>query len=152
VRSISISTTLTQAIYVHAAGSSELTSYSWRFSTARTASGAMAAYVGVNATTPLGTSSGGTSSSSKSITAPLVTTTTPGTLLVGVFGAAANATVTPATGMIEQAERLGGSGNNRCLTEFADQEAPIAGSTGARVATLTKAGANVGQLLVLIPS
>jgi hypothetical protein len=37
------------------------------------------------------------------------------------------------------------------MTEFADQEAPTVGATGARVATLNKAGANVGQLLVLLP-
>jgi peptidoglycan/xylan/chitin deacetylase (PgdA/CDA1 family) len=151
VRSTSVGTTLTQAVYVHAAGSSEPTSYTWRFSTARTASGAVAAYVGVNPTTPIGVSSGGTSSSSKSITAPSVTTSVSGTLLLGVFGAAANASVTPPSGMIEQAERLAGTGNTRCMTEFADQQAPAVGATGTRVATLSKAGANVGQLLVLLP-
>jgi hypothetical protein len=59
--------------------------------------------------------------------------------------------VTPPSGMIEQAERLAGTGNTRCMTEFADQQAPAVGATGTRVATLSKAGANVGQLLVLLP-
>lgn len=59
--------------------------------------------------------------------------------------------VTPPSGMIEQAARLAGAGNTRCATEFANQEAPIAAATGSRVATLNKAGSNVGQLLVLLP-
>jgi len=151
VRSTTSGSSLTQATYVHAAGSTEPSSYVWRFSSSRTVSGIVAAYVGVSTTTPVDVSSGGSSAGSTSVTAPSVTTTAGGELLLGVFGAAAKATVTPPTGMIEHAERLGGTGNTRVLSELADQQVG-AGATGTRTATLSKSGANVGQLIALRPS
>ena len=73
----------------------------------------------------------GTSPSSKSTTAPSVTTSVPGTLLVGVFGSAAKATVTPPTGMIEQAERLAGTGT-LAASPNRDQQTQTVEATGAR--------------------
>jgi hypothetical protein len=152
VRSTTSGTSLTQAIYVHVAGTSEPSSYQWRFSSARLASAVMAAYIGVNTTTPVDVSSGGSSSNSSSDVAPSVTTTAAGELLIGVFGEAANASVTPPTGMLEQVEQLAGTGNNRVVVELSDQQLGAAGATGNRTATLNKSGANVGQLITLRPS
>ena len=81
-----------------------------------------------------------------------MTTTVAGDLLIGVFGEAANASVTPPTGMLEQVEQLAGSGNTRVVAELADQQLGAAGATGNRTATISKSGANVGQLIALRPS
>jgi hypothetical protein len=152
VRSTTSGSSLTQATYVHTAGTSEPSSYQWRFSSSRLASGVVAAYVGVNGTTPVDVSSAGSSSGSTSIVGPSVTTTTAGDLLLGAFGATANASVTPPTGMLEENEQLAGSGNTRVLTELSDQQLGAVGATGTRTATLSKSGANVGQLIALRPS
>ena len=112
----------------------------------------IATYRGVSATAPVDVSSGGTASSSTSVVGPSVTTTGAGELLIGVFGGAVNASVTPPTGMLEQAERLGGTGNTRALIELADQELTAAVATGSRTALLSKSGANVGQLIALRPA
>ena len=152
VRSTSSGSSLTQATYVHVAGTSEPSSYQWRFSSQRTASAVMAAYIGVNTTTPVDVSSGGSSSNSSSDVAPSVTTTVAGDLLIGVFGEAANATVTPPAGMLEQLEQAAGTSTTRVLSELSDQQLGAAGATGTRTATLSKSGANVGQLIALRPS
>ena len=70
VRSTTSGSSLTQATYVHTAGASEPSSYQWRFSSSRLASGAVAAYVGVNTTTPVDVSSGGSSSGSARTSRP----------------------------------------------------------------------------------
>ena len=152
IRSTSSGSALTQATYVHPAGASEPSSYQWQFSSSRLASGIVAAYVGVNGTTPVDVSSGGSSSGSTSIVAPSLTTTTAGDLLIGAFGGAGNASVTPATGMLEENEQLAGTGNTRIVVELSDQQLGAAGATGTRTATLSKSGANVGQLIALRPS
>ena len=152
VRSTTSGSALTQATYVHAAGTSEPASYQWRFSTSRLASGAVAAYVGVNTTTPVDVSSGGSSSGSTSIVAPSVTTTTAGDMLIGAFGGATNASVTLPTGLLEENEQLAGTGSSRVVVEISDQQLSAAGTTGTRTATLSKSAANVGQLIVLRPS
>jgi len=152
VRSTTSGSSLTQATYVHVAGTSEPSSYQWRFSSLRMASGVMAAYVGVNTTTPVDVSSGGSSSNSSSDVAPSVTTAAAGELLIGVFGETANASVTPPTGMLEQVEQLAGLGNTRVVSELSDQQLGAAGATGNRTATLSRSGANVGQLITLRPS
>jgi hypothetical protein len=97
-------------------------------------------------------SGGGSAANSSSDVAPSVTTTVTGDLLIGIFGEAANATVTPPTGMLEQVEQLAGAGNTRVLSELSDQQLGAAGATGSRTATLSKSGSNVGQLLALRPS
>ena len=50
------STILAQAIYYRVAGSSEPTSYTWTFSPAESGAGGIAAYRGVNNSTPIDTS------------------------------------------------------------------------------------------------
>jgi fibronectin type 3 domain-containing protein len=151
VSTITASTTLREATYIHVVGSSETSSYRWTFSAAQNASGTIIAYVGVDNTAPVDVSSGAPNASSTNATAPALTTTNSNELLLASFGVAANATVTPPVGMLEQAEILGGGGNSRVVTETSDQEIALAGSTGSRTATLTKAGVNIGQLVALRP-
>jgi hypothetical protein len=81
-----------------------------------------------------------------------VTSTVPGSRLVGVFGTAINATVTPASGMVEQADIKTGSGPKKVAVELADETLSAAGATGTRVATASVAAVNIGTVVVLRPA
>jgi len=152
LRSDSAGSTLDQRIYLHVAGGAEPASYTWTFAGTQNASGVVVAYVGADVTAPVDATSGASSTSAATATAPSLTTTVANALLVGTFGAAASATVAPPAGMLEQAEIVGGGGGKRTVTELADQPAPLVGATGSRSATLSKAAANVGQLVALRPA
>jgi fibronectin type 3 domain-containing protein len=152
VRADSSGPTLTQALYVHTATSGEPASYTWTFPGTRTGSGVIAAYVGADASAPIDTTSGASNPNSTSATAPSLSTDVANTLLVATFGAATNATVTPPSGMLEQAEIIGGTGNKRTVSELADQPSPPAGATGSRTAMLSKAAATIGQMIALRPA
>jgi hypothetical protein len=141
-----------QAIYSKIATTAEPSSYTWTFSTKGSANGIIAAYQGVDPTTPVDTASGQPNDSSKSITAPALTTTVPGTLLVGFFGTASNSSTAPPSGMLEQAEVVQSGGKNKISLETADAFLPGSGSSGPRVATASAAAANVGQLLAIRPA
>ncbi len=143
---------LRQATYVSVAGSP--VPASWRFGLASKSvvAGGIAAYSGVNTTTPVETSGAKINLSSTSITAPSVNSTIPGSMLVGVFGTAINATLTPATDMVEQADIKTGSGPKKVAVELADDTLEVAGATGARVATASAAAVNIGTVIVLRPA
>jgi hypothetical protein len=67
-------------------------------------------------------------------------------MVVGAFSIANGATVTPPGGMTERGEV---ASTSKIRTEVADALQAAAGPTGARSATATSSGANVGQLIVL---
>jgi fibronectin type 3 domain-containing protein len=152
VRSDSSGSTITQAVYIHVLTDAEPPSYTWTFASAQNASGVIVAYAGVDTETPIAGTAGAAKQSSISATAPSLSTDVSNTLLAAVFGAATNAGVTPPPEMLEKAEIIGGASNKRTVTEVADQPAPGAGSTGSRTATLSKAAANVAQLIALRPA
>jgi hypothetical protein len=139
---------LRQLSYTRVATAGEPSSYRWGFNQNRAASGSILAYTGVSTATPVETFSGGTGSSA-TITAPSATTTSNGAMVVGAFSIANGATVTPPAGMTERGEV---ASSTKIRTEVADGLQRTAGPTGARSATATSSGANVGQLLVLHPS
>ena len=145
-------TALSQQIYTHLVASGETGPAQWTFSASSTASGVMAAYVGVDPVTPVDVAGGQANSSSTQITAPSVTARVDNGALVVVAGIAANATVQPAAVLLERAEQLAGAGKNRVASELADQSLQSGGATGARTAIASKAGASIGQVLVLRPS
>ena len=153
VRSTTSGSALTQATYVHAAGDVGTLLLPVAVLVLPLASGAVAAYVGVNTTTPVDVSAGGSSSDSTRIVAPSVTTTIAGDLLIGVFGEA-DKRIGDAADRDARAGRAAGRnrqhpGRHR---DLADQPLGGAGATGTRTATLSKSGANVGQLIALRPS
>jgi hypothetical protein len=143
---------LRQATYVSVAAAPVPASAGFVLKTKSVVAGAIAAYSGVDTTTPVETSGAKINLSSTSITAPSVTSTIPGSMLVGVFGTAINATVTPATGMVEQADIRTGSGPKKVAAELADETLAAAGATGTRVATASAAAVNIGTVVVLRPA
>ena len=143
-------TTFTQAVYVHPAGASEPTSYTFTFDSSQTAVGAIAAYTGVDGSNPTAGDSGQANSGSTSITAPSLTAAVPGTRLVGLFGITGNTTVTPPTGMTERSEIVSPVTSKLTLS-LDDQSNAASGASGARVATAAASGNSIGQLVALRP-
>ena len=126
------------------------------FSSSFAASAGIVAYSGVDVSAtpprPIDASNGATSSTSTSIVAPAVTTTTAGDLLIGAFSAATNATFTPASGMAEKVEVASKSGQMKGSTEIADEILGAAGGTGSRTAVIDKSAVGIGQLIALRPT
>jgi hypothetical protein len=152
VRSDASGTTLLQSVYRKVATGSEPASYTWTFSEPiASAVGGIAAYSGVNTTTPIDVHGGQANASSTSVTAPSVTTTAANAMLVGFFGTANDATFTAASGMTERYD-VDADGTNQIGGEVADQAQAAAGASGTRVATASVAAVNIGQLVALKPS
>ncbi len=152
VRSDANGTIQTQAIYWHAAGGSEPATYTFTFGGAvNSAVAGIAAYSGVNTTTPIDVSSGQANATSTSVTAPSVTTTVANAMIVGIFGLDNDASFTPPAGMTERWD-VDVQGVNDEGSEGADVVKATAGATGAKVATATVSDTSIGQLVALKPS
>jgi hypothetical protein len=82
------------------------------------------------------------------ITAPGVTTSTPGAWLVNVSSTAAATTIAPPPGMAERAEQ----GGTRLTVSLNDELRTSAGATGLRRATAGSAAQNVGHNVALRPA
>ena len=141
-----------QATYWRIAGASEPTAHTWRFASAQTAVGSILAYDGVSAAAPIHAVSGQPNLASKSITAPSVTTTAPGVLVVDLSGITGKAAVTPASGATERSEIVSTAAPTYFVSaETADFVPSQVGATGTKVATSSVTGANIGQLVALTP-
>lgn len=148
-------TLVAQAAYYHIAGGSEPADYTWSVagSTDKAAAG-IAVYRGVNTSNPIDAQGGQANASSTSITAPSITTVTPDTLLVGLFGIRNTGTITPPGGMTERWDvtTSGSPTSSNAHIALADQSFVGPGATGTRVATASAGQANVGQLVALRPA
>ena len=152
VRSDLSGTIIKQEVYRKVAGASEPASYTWTFALpVDGVVGAIAAYSGVNTTTPIDVSGGQTNASSTSVTAPSITTTVANTMLVGFFGTADDATFTAPGSMTERSDVLVDTTFD-VSAESADATQAPAGASGTKVATASKATINIGQLVALKPS
>ena len=140
-----------QAIYVKIATPTEPSSHAWSFSARNSAAGIIVAYQGTDPSTPVDASSGQPNPASISITAPALSTTVPGALLVGFFGTVSNPSITPPPGMIEQTETIQNAGKNKISLETADTLLAATGSSGTRTATASQGSANIGQLIAIRP-
>jgi hypothetical protein len=151
IRDTGNGTTMHQLLYWKVVAAGDPTSYRWTFSSSQAAAGTILAYTGVDPTAPIEVSDAGIAANSKQITAPSVTSAYQGGLVLGFFGIAQQGSVTPPTGMFERAEILA-AGKVKIISEVADAILRSAGPTTARVAVASKAGANIGQILLLRPA
>ena len=154
VRRDNNSTTITQALYVRVAGSpaSEPASYTWNFTNGNDAAGGIAAYAGVNITTPVDVSGGQANARSTSLTAPSVTVAAGHNTdrLVGLFALPNSSTVTGPSGMTQRwSFHATGGGIG---IEMSDLALASAGTTGNKVAHAGTAGVNLGQQVALLPA
>ena len=110
---------------------------------------AAVAYGGVDGVTAVDVSGGQANASSTSCTAPSITTTKTNAHLVFVGGSEASArTFTPPSGFTERVDVAGSA----LSLEVADGRQATIAASGAKVATLSGAAANLGQLVALAPS
>lgn len=142
---------LIQAVYVKVAGKGEPGSYTWTFPRAKLAAGGIVAYAGVARSDPVDESAGRAGPASTRIIAPSVTASTPMELLVGVFGSAVSALVSPPGGMVEHAQSRLAQGSRGVTVEMSDDILDSAGTTGNRFARASKRAINIGQALILRP-
>ena len=147
VSPVTTGTDLTKATYWRFVGANPPASYTWSFSVSSAASGVVLAYSGVDQAQPVEASSSQANASGVAIAAPSVNVSA-GSMLIGFFGTATNATFTPPTGMTERGD-VAASGATKVASEAADLRFAAAGSSGIRTATATRAAASIGQLVVL---
>jgi hypothetical protein len=141
-----------KATYVRVAGSAEPVAYTWTFSKAQAASGGILAFSGVDPASPVDAVGGQVNAKSSAVTAPSITTTVSGDVLVGLFGTSVPATLTPPSGMVERFDVASTTSKYRVASEGADEPWLLPGPTGTRTAEATAAGQNIGQLVALRPA
>jgi hypothetical protein len=138
-------TAIRQSVFIKVAGASEPASYTWTVGTASHTVGAIATYRGA---TTVDVAGGQGNAKATAITAPSVTTSQTGTLLVGIFGTAATTTIAPDLAMTELVE-VPAPGTSKPTLELADQPLGGAGATGARVAIAGASARTIGQVIAL---
>lgn len=146
--------TLRSSVYTKVASATEPVDYTWTFSVAGEAAGGIAAYSGVNTTTPVAANAvaagTGTAATGTAATAPTITPTAYGSKLLTLAAYAAGTNITPNTGMTERFDRTS-TGVTPVRAELADQNTPAKTSVGARTATSASNAAWVAHNIVLNP-
>jgi len=152
IRRTNNSTTVGIASYYHVVtnGGSEPASYIWSLTSGTRASGGITRYLGVDTSSPIDTSGGGTGSSTTP-TAPSVTTNGANELVVGLFGTGVSATYTAPSGMTERYAVTNANASGPA-TEAADYTQATASSTGTKAATASASAGWAAQLVALQPA
>ena len=139
-------TSLAQAIYYRIIQDAESSTYLFTFDNGRNGAGFCVCYMGTEGVL---VSDGQANSSSANCTAPTLTPTKNGSLLLFCGGATNTATWTPPTGMEERIDNPKGvTGPTCCLAEL---QLSNTSATGAKTGTLSGAALNIGQSLIFSP-
>jgi fibronectin type 3 domain-containing protein len=140
-----------QTTFVHVVGASEPASYTFTWTGSLGAAGAILAYSGVDTTSPIDVHSGAVANAA-AVTAPSVTTTGAGRMLVALFGVSPERTITGPAGMTQRHSVVNGAvPGQKASSLSAEVVQAAAGASGGRTATLSSAGRAVGQLVALRP-
>jgi hypothetical protein len=146
-----------QGLYWREATGSEPAQYSFTLTSgaANTAAGAIAAYSGVDTTSPIDAALGQTNGNSTSIDAPSITTTQVGTTLIGFFAVRDDGSMTSPGGMTERWDITSGTAGtaaDETNIGAADELLAAAGATGGRTATAEASDGSIGHLVALAPA
>ncbi|MFN8222138.1 MAG: hypothetical protein U0R50_02695 [Gaiellales bacterium] len=141
----------TQNVYTRLASGSEPGSYGWSFSGAGGAVGAVVAYSGVDAASPVAVSGGGYIRNSAYVKALSVNSPIANGMVVAVLGHSDASAIPTPSGMTARAAASTGGGPAAALT-VADVTQAVAGATGNKSAKASAiAACDLGQLVVLRP-
>jgi hypothetical protein len=154
VREDSVDTAIKQSVFVRVAGASEPSSYTWSLGgNFRRITGGISSYSGVDTAHPVDAHNGATGQSTN-ITAPSVTTTTAGAMILHLAGINAEGTISAPADSTERWENTAFNSTNTrdALAESSDSVQASAGATGNLTATATQSGRYVGVLLALRPA
>jgi streptogramin lyase len=144
---------LVQADYVHVLGTNEPQSYTWNFSAANGASGGIVAYGGVDPVKPVDASSGAvTPATATQFTAPSITTSQPGDVLLDVTGIGVNRTLMAPAAMTPEYTNATTASGQKTQILAADQVLASAGASGSRTVTADAAAVGIAQLIALRPA
>ena len=140
--------TLSMVIYRKVATAAEPASYTWTFSVSDRIAAAVVAFRDVETTTPVNVSASQSNAASTSYTAPSLTPTEAGTMLVAFYVAPnGNGSVTAATGMTAAYSAGNGAGSNGQVIGASYAVQSASGASGTKVsggnASLTSLGALV---------
>jgi hypothetical protein len=155
VRQDAVLNAVMQAVFVRVAGASEPSSYTWSIPDFRRIAGGISSYSGVDTAHPIDAHNGATDSAgSTSITAPSITTTTDGAMLLHLAAINAEGTISPPAGSTERWENSAFrvDSTRDALAEVSDVVQASAGVTGSRTAVASQSGRNVAVLLALRPA
>ena len=133
------------AAYVKVAGASEPASYTWSFGTAGQASGGIAAYIGVNTTTPVDASHAQYNRTSSNVNNTGVTTKAANDMLVYAVGITVATTVNVPAGFTQQWSTTSSS---TTTSEMSQEVFPTVGATGTIHGTHN--GGNNSNITLLI--
>ena len=141
-----------QDVFVKVAGA-EPASYTWNFSTNQPAAGGILAFSGVSTTTPIDAHSGSFSNGGRgnTLTAPSVTTTKNGAMLIGFYDISTDTTIVPPSGMTERFDLASNAGAFDVTAEGCTVQQATAGPTGNKTATAS-GGWAIAQLIALRPA
>jgi len=155
VRDDAIPDVLHQTVYFKVAGPSEPRSYTWRVPDKQRLAGGITTYAGVDPAHPIDAAGGSVNPiPGTAVTAPSVTPSVAGTLLVHLAAVNAEGSLQPPFGMA--ARWKAGSRQSKTpadvLAGAADGPWTTSAATGPRSATATKPGGGIGVLLALRPA
>jgi hypothetical protein len=154
VRADSVKDRLHQAVYLRVARSGEPKAYTWKVPKHRRIAGGITTYAGVDTTNPVDVHAGlARPTPGTAVTAPSVSPSVPGTLLVALVAINAEGSFAPPPGMTKRWKALSRHKKKPtdALALSADGGWATAAATGTRTASATKPGASVGVLLALRP-
>lgn len=139
----------TQRVYSRFASSSEPAAYGWSFAGGAGAVGAVVAYSGVDAASPVAVNGGGFTRNSVWVRATSVNAPVANGMVVAVLGRSSSVAIPAPGGMTVRATASTSGGPAGGLT-VADVTQAAAGATGNKAAkTSAIAACNLGQLIVL---
>ncbi|HEY7018080.1 MAG TPA: hypothetical protein VH297_06390, partial [Gaiellaceae bacterium] len=141
---------LTQALYYKVAGSAEPAEYAWTLSSSASGTGAILDFKNVDRRTPIDSHSGASDPNTRFPTAPSVTATVPGDIVVGFFAIANGKTMRTPAGMTEQSSASWQSQPWELAAEAAAYVQSRTGASGSKTAkSRGHARPAIGQLVAL---
>lgn len=149
---------LSQRVFYRVATAAEPATHTFTWSGNDLAVAAIVSYRNVNTSAPIDAAGAQGGTSDASITAPSITTSVAGTLLVGIFGGARSGLSFTAPGSMAAIAFAGGPnpdssrGNNGVTAIVAEELFAGTGATGARTTTSDRSVDNIGQILALRPA
>lgn len=140
-------------VYVKVATASEPASFSWTFGSSGRAAGGIDAFRGVDNVNPINASGSQANTASTSYTAPSITTTMTGTMLVSFYSATdGNGSVKTSTGMTQAFTAATGAGPNGEVVGSSYAIQPATGASGTKVSASNTSLNSIGALVALKPA
>jgi hypothetical protein len=155
VREDMVSDLLRQSIYYRVATASDPSSFTWSIARDRRLAGGIASYAGVDTARPIDAHNAAVDTSGDAtLTAPSITTTTSGGMLLALMAVNSDGVISPPSGLTERWERASEfPGTPRSVVAgWSDGPLGGAGPTGNRTATTNVAGPSIAALLALRPA